>query len=203
MVGTKIIMLAASTALVGCVTSGKPEYEKARVVERINDRDETPEWAVGETAVTEEDGNVTFVNFITMAGNSRPEACMKAAELDAKSQMLRHIKENVVSSGQVNEASAADDPAFESLTAFFASGKIYGSKIAARYWERVEESSEGGERVLRLKCAAKVAVKKSELARQMREAIAGAPKGNQKVREALEKSTVDFINGLGADTNAR
>lgn len=183
----------------GCVTSGKPGYEKAEVVERMGDKDETPQWTVGDVAMREEEGNVTFANFITMAGNSRPEACMKAAELDAKAQMLRHIKDNVVTSGQLNETSASDDPGFESLTAFFSSGKVNGAKIAERYWERVEESAESGERVLRLKCAAKVAVKKAELARQMRDAIDG-PKGDPKVRAALNKATTDFIDGLSSGT---
>lgn len=191
------IILCSVAALIAssCVTSGQQGYEKARVVERMGDKSSTPDWVVGETPMSEEEGNVVFANFVTMSGNSRPEACMKAAELDGKAQMLRHIKDNVVSSGQLNEVSASEDPGFESLTAFFSSGKVSGAKISARYWERVEESSETGDRVLRLKCAAKVAVKKSELARQMREAIEG-PKGDPQVRAALNKATTDFIDGL-------
>jgi hypothetical protein len=185
--------------LSGCASTGKPVYEKARVVERIADKGETPKWATGEVSMTEENGDVTFANITTMSGNSRPEACMSTAELGARAQMLRHIKENIASSGQVNETSASADPGYESLIAYFSAGKIVGAKISARYWERVEESNEIGERVLRLRCAAKVAVKKSELVRQMQDAIGGAKGGDPKVREALNKATTDFIGNLSGE----
>jgi len=192
-----IVILGFATSCATTSSSTK-SFEKARVVERMRDADKTPEWAYGETAMHEENGDVVFTNLITMRGDSRPEACMKSADMDARAQMLRHIKDNLVTSGQLNEVSASDDPGYESLTAFFSSGKITGAKVAARYWERTEESSESGERVLRLKCAAKVAVKKSELAKQMREAIDG-PRGDAKVRDALHKATNNFINGLSPD----
>lgn len=187
--------LTVSATLVACTSTKQTGYSKSEVVERIASKKETPDWANGELPMSEENGDVVFANILTMSGNSRPEACMKAAEMDARSQMLRHIKDNLVSSGQLNEVSATQDPGYESLTAFFSSGKIVGAKIGARYWERALESDESGTRVLRLRCATKVSVKKSELIRQMREA-SGVPTGDPKVREALNKATNNFIDGL-------
>lgn len=193
-----IILNIVFVLMVSCTSSNdRTEFKKSKVIERIANKDETPSWATGEIAMFEEGQDVIFANIVSMSGNSRPEACMKASELEARSQMLRHIKDNIVASGQLNEVGATQDPAYESLTAFFSSGKISGSKVVGRYWQRVEESDESRERVLRLQCATKVSVKKQDLLKQMREAM-GVSSGDPKVREALNKATTGFIDGLSS-----
>lgn len=192
-IGFGLMVLVAT----GCVsTPDRPEYKPAEVVERMGGQDDTPEWTHVAEPMFVEGVDVVFVSSQTMTGNARPEACVKAAELGAKADLLRHVKDNITASGQVNEVSATDDPGYEALTAFLSQGSINGTSTKARHWERVLESDEAGERVLRIKCAVKVAVKKVELARQLREATKG-PGGNEKVRDALVKAQTQFLEGLG------
>lgn len=177
-----------------CATSGSPGYSESKVIERIGGREATPEWTFGETPMSIENGDVVFVNIVSMSGNSRAESCLKSAELDGRSKFLRYIQENITTSGQLNEISATDDPAYESLTAFLSQGKLSGAKTTARYWEKREESDESGARVLRLKCAVKVALKKSELEKQMRAATGNG--GNKEIRDQLINAQKVFIESI-------
>lgn len=186
------------TLLCSCLTDpGTKVFQPSRVIERTGEKDATPAWANGESLMAEENGDVIFANVISMSGDSRPEACTKAASLDAKAEMLKHIKESITVSGQLTDDSVQSDPAFESLTAFLSQGDISGAKIAERYWERREESSADGERVLRLKCAAKVTIPKAALARMLREATTKAKSGNPEIREKLIEAQKSFIEGIG------
>lgn len=193
----------ATLVLTSCTTTPKgPEYSKTKVIERMGEKDETPAWASGEKILWQEGSDMIFAHTMTMSGDSRTEACMKAAALDAKTEMLRYIKENITSAGQVNEADAASDPAYESLTAFLSKGSVSGAAVRERYWEKVEMSESSGERALKVRCAAKVAVRKSELERQLREATNPKAKGNPEIREALLKAQKEFIEGVGKDEGA-
>lgn len=180
-----------SLLLTGCVT-GK-EFKPAEVVERIGERDETPEWATGESPMTKDDGDILFVSSLSMAGDARTEACMKAADLDAKAAILRYVKDNVTTSGQLNEAGG--DPSYEQLTAFLSQGTLTGVATKARYWERREESSPEGDRVLRTRCAAQVSIKRADLERQLQAAMGNG--GNAEIREKLLKAQTDFLEQAG------
>jgi hypothetical protein len=196
--GTSLIVLLTAAGQSSCVTtSDKREFEASKVVERMGDGDETPEWTLGDQAMNEESGDVVFVNVVSMSGDSRPEACTKAASLEAKAEMLKHIKESITSSGQLSEDSAQSDPAFEALTAFLSQGELNGARIADRYWERREESSADGERVLRLRCAAKVSIPKTTLARMLRDATTKVKSGNPEIREKLLEAQKEFIDSVG------
>lgn len=180
----------------GCVTGGKPSYEAAEVVDRMPGQSETPDYATGNKVIWTEGSDVAFAHVTSMSGNSRTDACMKTAGLSAKSELLKHIKENITTSGQVNELNAEDDPGFESLSAFLSQGTLNGAKISEQYWEKVEESDANtGERILRLKCAAKVTVSKSQLQKMLRDATSKSS-GNPEIREKLLGAQKQFIDGL-------
>lgn len=185
--------------LASCATSG-PSFQKSEVIERIGNKSETPEWASGEKTTLIDGSDCVFISQMSMAGNSRSEACMKSAELDAQAGILKHIKTNMTASGQLNEADATSDPGYESLTTFFAAGKLHGVKTTERYWEKRVESSESGDRVLKLRCSVKVAIRKSDLEKQLREAL-GGPKVNTAAREALEKATLKAIDSFGEEAS--
>ncbi len=194
----KLFFAAAITAfLFSCATTpSRPEFQTAKVIERIGSIDETPKWASGQKVLWQEGADLLFVHSMTMSGDSRPEACMKAAALDAKTEMLRYIKENITSAGQVNETDAATDPAYESLTAFLAQGNVSGSAVKERYWEKAEVSDASGDRVLKVRCAAMLAIKKSEIERQLREATNPKAKGNPEIRETLLNAQKSFLEGV-------
>lgn len=184
------------TMACGCVTTSQsPEFRESRVVERIGKGDTTPKWADGSMTMFEDGQDAVFTSVMTMSGDSRPEACLKAADLDARAMMLRHIKDSLTASGQLNEVSASADPGYEGLIAFLSQGKISGAKTTERYWEKVEESDAAGARVLRMRCAIKLAIKKSDLQRQMREATE-VKTGNSEIRNKLIQAQGEFIESL-------
>jgi len=188
--------------MAGCVTTPTKEFAESKVLERIANKDETPQWADGTKAMGEESADVVFFSQMTMGANSRSEACIKAAELDGRSAMLRYIKENISSSGQVNETDAASDPGYEALTAFLSQSKLSGVRPSDRYWEKVEQSDENGDRVLKLRCVVKLAIKKTELQRQLREATM-AQGGNPQIRESLLNAQKSFFDGLSEQQGAQ
>ena len=182
------------TLMTACATKGT-SFQKSEVIERIGNKSETPEWATGEKTTLVEGSDCLFISQVSMSGNARSEACMKAAELDAQAGILKHIKASMTASGQLNEADATNDPGYESLITFFSSGKLNGVKTLERYWEKRVESSEGGDRILKLRCAAKVAIRKSDLEKQLRDAI-GGPKVSAAAHDALEKATQKAIESF-------
>ena len=194
-----VLSLAVVYVMTACVTSGplQPEYEPSQVIERIGSESETPEWASGAKPFYEEAGDVLFISTITMSGDARPEACSRAAADTGRVEILRQIHDNLTSSGQFEEVSATADPAVETLIAFLSQGKLSGLKVTARYWERREESDATGMRVLRLHCAAKVAMKKSLLESQLRAAI-GHSGGNAEVRAKLLDAQKQFLDDIAS-----
>lgn len=196
-----VILSSSLLALVGVVgcssySPGKKEFRASKVIERVGGKDETPTWASAEEPLVEESGKVVFINTVTMSGDARPETCVKAAEETGRAQMLRHIKDAMTTGGQVSELSSTGDPGVESLTAFLSQGKLSGASISARYWEKREESDASGDRVLKLRCSAKVAIAKGILDKQLQAAINGG-EGNAEIRSKLLSAQKTFIDNIG------
>lgn len=183
-------------SVLGSCTHSGPSFEETEIIERMEGYDETPMFATGRKTMWTEDKDAIFANIILMSGNTRPDACMKAASLGAKTAMLKYIKEQVTTSGQLAEDSAQEDPGYESLTAFLSQGSISGAKVIEQYYDRREVSEASGARVLKLKCAAKISVNKNHLAKQLREATNKGPKGNKEVRKKLIEAQKNFIENL-------
>ena len=59
-----------------------------------------------------------------MSGASRPDACMKAASLQARAEMRRYISESISASEFLSQADLAADPDFQAVTASLAQGSI-------------------------------------------------------------------------------
>lgn len=195
----KLLFLPVVLAI-SCTTPGKNQFESSRVIERIGGANETPAWATGSNPIDEEKGDVIFINTLSMSGDTRPEACTKASGDTARTEILRYIKDNLTASGQVAEASGSGDPAVESLIAFLSQGKLSGVKVVSRYWEKREESDSTGVRVLRVHCAAKVAIPKQILAQQLREATGGGG-GNPEIRQKLLEQQKKFLDSIGSEPN--
>jgi hypothetical protein len=197
---TTLISVLVASVLGACSSTPdpeRPEYARSKVIERIGGQEETPDWATGAKVMWKDGRDVYFANIMTMSGDSRPEACMKAAALDAKTQMLRYIKENITTSGQLDEASASEDPSYEALTAFLSQGAISGASVKNRYYEVREESATTGQRVLKVRCAAQIVVDKGLLAQQLKDATRPAGKqGNPEIRDRLLNAQKSFLDSL-------
>jgi hypothetical protein len=184
--------------LSSCATASRlqPEFADTRVLERMGNVSETPDWSLASEPLSSEGGNIFFTSTIAMSGDSRPEACTNAAADIARVQILRQIKDNLTSSGQLNEVSASSDPSIESLTAYLAQGSLFGIRVSKRYWEKREESDTNGMRVLRVHCTSQVGITRSLLEKQMRAAIDGEGDGNPQIRQKLIEAQTQFINSL-------
>lgn len=181
-----------------CTSTDHPDYRASEVIETMGDIDK-PEWALSGATMTEEEGDVIFISELSMGANSRPEACFKASELQGKSQMIGYIKSKITSSAQLNETNAESNPGFESLTAVLSQGTLSGVKTKDRFWEKRVESSETGERLLKIHCTVKLAIAKGELARQLREASMAASGGNAEMKAKLLKAQETFIENIGKE----
>ncbi len=182
------------------VNANQKEFEASRVIERVGGLKETPKWANGMEPIMEEKGNVIYVQTLTMDGNSRPEACLKAASDMGRAEFVRQIKDGITAAGQVTESSASGDVAIESNIAYLSNLKLSGAKITERYWEKVEESDAGRNRVLKVRCATKVAIQKSLLDQQIRKATE-TNATNPEIRKKLldgQKAFLDQIAKEGA-----
>lgn len=186
--------------VVEAVAPALPGFDESRVVERIGGIKETPKWATGMEPMLEEKGNVIYIQTLTMEGNSRPEACVKAASEMGRAEFVRQIKDGITAAGQVTEGSATSDVAIESNVAYLSNLKLSGAKVSERYWEKFEESDASRNRVLKIRCAAKVAISKALLDQQIRKATetnATNPEIRKKLLEG-QKAFLDQIAKEGA-----
>lgn len=197
----KNILAFISISTVAACTTPKvvhPDFEKPRVIERMGNVSESPTWSIGSEPFAQENGHVILTNTMTMSGDSRVEVCTGAASELGRVSILRQIMDQMTSSGQLSEESSSEDPAVESLTAYLAQGRISGVKVVKRYWEKREESDASGMRVLRVHCATQVSIARSELERQIRDAMSGRKSGNPEIRERLLNAQKNFIDSLPA-----
>jgi hypothetical protein len=172
----------------------QPEFDPSVVLERMSDRRETPEWTQGEATLVVEKNDLIFIAVTRLVGDARPDACMNVAAENARAAILRQIEDNISNSGQVNDQDASLDPGVESLMVFLSQGKLSGVKVTDRYWEKRLESDTDGQRVLRIHCAAKVAISRSMLEKQIRSVLNAAPAGDPQIRERLLDSHKSFID---------
>jgi hypothetical protein len=178
--------------------SSEPSFEASRVIERVGGMKETPSWATGMEPMLEEKGMVVYIQTLTMEGNSRPEACLKAASDLGRAEFVRQIKDGITAAGQVTEGSATSDVAIESSVAYLSNLKLSGSRITGRYWEKFEESDSGSNRVLKIRCAAKVAISKSLLDQQIRKATE-TNSANPQIRKRLLDGQKAFLDQIAKE----
>lgn len=179
--------------LYSCANSEK-NFEKSQVLERIGGGEKTPEWANGSKVAWSEGPFTFFVSVTSMGGGARTSACMDAASIKSKSEILSYVKQGISTSGQLSQSGVENDPSFESLTAFLSQGKISGVNVVERYWEKSTATDESGQKSLRIDCAAKAKIKTSDLLRQIRESM--GLKGNPEIREKLIEAQKSFIENL-------
>ena len=197
MIRSLIITAVFSLLATNCAkdNSDYPEFEGYKVVQRQRGYDEMPEWAK-KRGMYAEGNKVYFVDSISISGDSRPEACLDAASLRGKKKMMAYIKSNLTTSEQLDEAGLAEDPIYESLTAFLAQGQLSGVSEDASYYEYYSKSSTTGARELKLGCYTKLKINKSTLEKQLKNALNPKKKGNPKVRKQLLDKQNEFIDNL-------
>ena len=166
------------------------------VTERLGRATETPEWTYGAKVMWADGDSVIFAHSLEMGGDSRTSACMKAASLQARTEMRRYISESISASELLSQADLSSDPEFESVTASLAQGTITGASIKEQYWEKVLKTDVRGERRLRMTCAAQIEVSRTDLDGQLERTIEAETKRNPEMRRALMTAQTDFLNNL-------
>lgn len=166
------------------------------VTERIPGATGTPAWTSGARVMWQEKDNVVFAYSLEMSGDSRPSACMRAASLQARTEMRRYISESITSSELLSVEDISSDPEFEAVTASLAQGSITGASVKEQYWEKVLKTDVRGEKVLRIVCASKVQVSRADLDAQFGRVIEVETARNPEMRHALMMAQTDFLNSL-------
>jgi hypothetical protein len=174
-------------ALTACATTS---YH-TQIVERIANKTETPQWSYIEKSTQEENNNLLFGYTTTTENTKRPEICLKVAEESAKANILRYVKDNVTHSGQTSETTS-NDLNLESLTTWISMGKLNSINTQDRYWEIIQDNIQGNI-TFKLRCAVRVSISKTELAKQIKEANQPKNNINEVVRKAQEDKTTEFI----------
>ena len=122
--------------------------------------------------------------------------CMKAASLQARTEMRRYISEAISSSEIMSQANLISDPEFESVTVSIAQGSIAGTSVKEQYWEKVLKTDVRGEKRLRMQCSSQVQVTRADLDRQLEQKIIVETAKNPEMRRALITAQTDFLNNL-------
>ena len=194
----KFVIISATAALIVAGCSSSPKYVKTEIISNSTKTLETPEWVLNPSIMHEEGTNIVFIHKVTLSGSSRPDACVSMARTQAVGEMMKYIKNAVTTSGQVEDLNSSSDPSLSSLTAFLSQGNISGAKVTTSYWEQTMEADESGFKpTKKLMCAVQVAIEKSVLDKQMRDAINGTPGGNPEIRRKLLDAQKSFIDNVG------
>ena len=188
-------LLIALGVLVWSVQIFAEDYAPV-VTERIPGSTETPVWTSGAKVMWQEADSVVFAHVLEMSGDSRPSACMRAASLQARSEMRRFISESITSSELLSVEDVSSDPEFESVTASLAQGSITGASVKEQYWEKVLKTDIRGEKTLRILCASQVQVTRADLDLQLGKIIEEETARNPEMRYALMMAQTDFLNSL-------
>ena len=166
------------------------------VTERIGSATVTPDWASGAKPMWKEKDQIIFAYSLEMNGASRTSSCMKAASLQARTEMRRFISESITSSELLSQPDLTSDPEFEAVTASLTQGQISGAAVNEQYWEKVLVTDVRGERRLRLRCSSQIKVSRNDLDRQMNKTVKDATKNNPEIRQALMTSQTKFLDTL-------
>lgn len=191
-----LVALVSSLSMLFYSFNALAESYTPVVIERIPAAIETPVWASGAKVMWQEKDNVVFAHSLEMGGDSRPNACMRAASLQARTEMRRYISESITSSELSSIGDVSSDPEFEAVTASLAQGTIKGASVQEQYWEKVLKTDARGERVLRIMCASKVQVSRADLDAQLGRVIEVETARNPEMRHALMMAQTDFLNSL-------
>ncbi|MDC3364964.1 hypothetical protein OAV86_02775 [Pseudomonadales bacterium] len=190
-----VMMAIGPLAICSSVDSVAEDYGPV-VIERLGRATETPAWAYGAKVMWQVKDSVIFAYSLEMSGESRPDVCMKAASLQARTEMRRYISEAISSSEIMSQANLISDPEFESVTVSIAQGSIAGTSVKEQYWEKVLKTDVRGEKRLRMQCSSQVQVTRADLDRQLEQKIIVETAKNPEMRRALITAQTDFLNNL-------
>lgn len=192
---TLLVMSFCVFALACSVSSAADNYSPI-VTERLGRATETPQWTYGAKVMWQDKDSVIFAYSLEMSGVSRPSICMKAASLQARTEMRRYISESISSRELLSQADLSSDPEFEAITASLAQGSIKGASVKEQYWEKVLKTDVRGEKRLRMRCSSKVQVTRADLDKQLERTIVAKTAKNPEMRQALMKAQTTFLDDL-------
>lgn len=163
--------------LAGCSTTpaprpNTPEAEPDRVISRIDDLKERPQWLTESEPFKIENGSVISLGSTTIPGDNRVEAAYRIAENNAKASIAGAIEQRLDFIFQ----NAEEGTAMSSTQARFIgaeASKLVTSSIrpGKRYWEKVASTSDTGQRTTTFKVFSTVSMPESEFKQAVMEAI--------------------------------
>lgn len=138
---THRIVLAACLALftLGCgargATGGATSASSGQVVERAEGFETSPAWARKDTPWAEQDGVLSLVGHVEVAGSQRLEMAYRAADSYARAELLRFLKTRVLALLEESRTGTGDESVRERVEER-AAALVDDWLIATRYWEK-------------------------------------------------------------------
>lgn len=167
--------LSIGLFLAGCSSAPKnPTAENTpdKIVSRINDMSDRPDWLDEEHAFVVKAGNVTALGQTTIPGDNRVEAAYLIAENNAKGGICSAIESRLDFVFQnAEEGTAVDANQVRRIGAEACKLTTSSIRAGSRYWEKVAMTTDSGERVTRYKVFATAVMPEADFKRAVIEAV--------------------------------
>jgi hypothetical protein len=130
------LLLIASVIFAGCSSSPKHD-QSMKVIGRIDGLSERPSWVTESEPFKIVDGKVQVIGKHTIQSSQSTEQAFRAADLNAKSQVVQAIEQRIQTAFQ-NSEEGFDGASQARFTGMIATDVVTTSSIRSskRYWER-------------------------------------------------------------------
>lgn len=171
-----IMFLAAAIVLfAGCSsapTNPTPESMPDKVLSRINDMSDRPNWLNEARPFEIAKGTVVSLGQTTIPGDNRVEAAYAIAENNAKGSICSAIESRLdYVFQQAEEGTAVDSTQVRRIGAEACKLTTSSIRVGNRYWEKIAMTSDSGERVTRYKVYATAEMPEQDFKRAILDAV--------------------------------
>ena len=159
-----ILILSNSCGSVKKNESSDVTFEADKILGRSDGATERPSWAKETITSKEADGNVQFIGFVEVPGDSRTSAAFKMSDAHAKGNIASKIETSLIKVVETTDSGLSmNEQGLKSLIQEMSRVSLKDIDVSDRYWEKVQRTDSQGQKSLVLKCFSKIDVKKDDL----------------------------------------
>ncbi len=180
----KITLFLIAFVFTACSSIGE------RVLVRMDDVSEKPEWATLAKTTFPKDGNIMVVGYVEVPADARISAAVKLADNNARFEVSRMITNDMSFIFQNLKEGVLDGGDLSRFYGMEISKTIASDTVTEkRYWEKVETFDSYGEKVYKLRIYSLISIKSSTL----RKAIAQVNAKQNDITPELKKEITDHL----------
>lgn len=187
----KILMLLLTLVFASCATTYKDE-----VVATMEDSDR-PKWATLSSTLTAKKGKIYVVGYTEGLASNRISSLVRVADNNARFEIAREITNQMNYIYQNLEEGLSDDGGMS---------RFYGTEVSRflangirqekRYWEKVRTYDEDGQPVIKIRVYSQISMKKIELKKAVRRAIAENNQLNKAIKDRIDDHMVAEVDKM-------